>query len=337
MRSTNQITRSLLWGTVTLLLLGCGQAKETPPVPSPKKDATPKMDNVSPPKRGLDLSKIQLSGPAKILSKSYAQWKIATTPRYFGPENLYDLINGGSEIFLAYGFRQIATIDYKNDAHPTVTVTVEVYDMASPLGAFGRLSKYLDNMATPADAGKGLPAKMAPKGILGDGDLVFWKNKYLVHLTLMDENPEATMESITAMSNKTIPVMGKAIFDNIEENEKDEQSIQLITAFPAENRIDRSQTYQYDFPSGPDTINVFSCRYQTDKTQWSLFVTEAFDTRTKATEVLKNMKKNPEIFAPKLLQNRVIGVVKDGDSASNNELIHPQLNAFEAALSTILK
>lgn len=67
------------------------------------------------------------------------QWKPAREIPSYTPENLFDYINGASELYLAYDFQQLDVVYYKN--RKKQEITVEVYTHASPLCAFGIYSQ----------------------------------------------------------------------------------------------------------------------------------------------------------------------------------------------------
>lgn len=52
----------------------------------------------------------------------------------FTPDTLWEHINGAAETFLQYGFQELKTAELSNGG---VTVAVGVYEMSSPLNAFG--------------------------------------------------------------------------------------------------------------------------------------------------------------------------------------------------------
>ena len=83
------------------------------------------------------------------------------------------MIDGAGAKYIEYGFRQMARTDYRKSGTQLV-VTAEVYDMGSPLGAFGQYSMLLSEGRDPAT--------MQPRavnhgggGFLGTSQLVFWK------------------------------------------------------------------------------------------------------------------------------------------------------------------
>jgi hypothetical protein len=77
----------------------------------------------------------QPAGPVGLLPV-LAGWHSAEEPRTFRPDNLYEYIDGGAEAYLGYDFKELAVGQYAADGSKA-TATVEIYDMGTPLNAFG--------------------------------------------------------------------------------------------------------------------------------------------------------------------------------------------------------
>lgn len=61
-------------------------------------------------------------------------WMAVDEEYRFGPENLWEYINGAADLFLTYGFQELVVLDMEmGDA----ALSVSVYDMGAPLDAFG--------------------------------------------------------------------------------------------------------------------------------------------------------------------------------------------------------
>jgi hypothetical protein len=69
-------------------------------------------------------------------------WVLTGSPRMFPREGLYGYVDGGAEIFLQYGFRNLTVFELVPDkpAGPKKTITLEIYRMESPESAFGIFS-----------------------------------------------------------------------------------------------------------------------------------------------------------------------------------------------------
>jgi hypothetical protein len=61
-------------------------------------------------------------------------WLPAGEPGSYGPEALWEVINGAADTFLSYGFEELTT---QNFSAGELTVTVSSYDMGTPINAFG--------------------------------------------------------------------------------------------------------------------------------------------------------------------------------------------------------
>jgi hypothetical protein len=73
----------------------------------------------------------------------------------------------------------------------------------------------LEGRKDPSSLGKGLPGDIAARGLMGGANASFWKDKYLVNLTLLDETDGATMETMSALGALLLPVFAKSINDAI--------------------------------------------------------------------------------------------------------------------------
>ncbi len=70
-------------------------------------------------------------------------WVLSGTPRRYTAESLYGYVDGGAEIFLQYGFRDLRVLRFlpaKPDPKSGREITLELYRMASPATAFGIFS-----------------------------------------------------------------------------------------------------------------------------------------------------------------------------------------------------
>ncbi len=64
-------------------------------------------------------------------------WKPVGEAASFGPDNLWEQVDGAADLFLAYGFRQLQVQEMESGG---VRVAVNVYELGSPLDAFGVLT-----------------------------------------------------------------------------------------------------------------------------------------------------------------------------------------------------
>ncbi|MBW2277473.1 MAG: hypothetical protein JRF63_08275 [Deltaproteobacteria bacterium] len=250
-------------------------------------------------------------GPGALLQRQVGDWKISSPPRYFGPENLYDLINGGAEIYTEFGLKKMVTTDYKAPGKKTQTVTVEVYDMGSAEGAFGRTARFLEGLADPSDAGAGLPAELVDLGILGVGDLIFWKGKYMGHMTLLEEDPAVDIAAIAKAGKEILPVFAADVASRI----AGPAAIPTVFArFPAEGRLGRSEAWFPNNVLGIDGLGAgYAVRYAKGEIAWTAFATKRFADEKSAEAAWKSVKSagaDGRRFAIKVAGERVVGLVQ---------------------------
>jgi hypothetical protein len=70
------------------------------------------------------------------------EWKLLEPVRTFGPDNLYEEIDGEAELVLPYGMERLTVAVLGRTAKPGSEVRLELYRMASPRVAYGIWSQY---------------------------------------------------------------------------------------------------------------------------------------------------------------------------------------------------
>ena len=64
-------------------------------------------------------------------------WQVADGPTEYDSEGLFEYLNGGAPLYLDFGFQAMVHVRYQLGDDPLASVTLDVYDMGSDLGAFG--------------------------------------------------------------------------------------------------------------------------------------------------------------------------------------------------------
>ena len=135
----------------------------------------------------------------------------------FDRKNLYDYLDGGAELYLAYDFQNLLVQDYKAGE---TSITIEVYEMGTSQDAFGLYS--LDQ--------EGENIQIGDKANYGYGLLKFWKGNYFVRITDMngnDQNKEAILQ------------LGKNISQKIDKGKLPE----LLSILPIDGLIPYSERF----------------------------------------------------------------------------------------------
>ena len=93
--------------------IGCGP---TPTDPTTARDALERL----------------LPDPATL-----AGWTVDDGPTSHSSDTLFEYLDGGAPQYLTYGFQRMVHVRYALGGDPLASVTLDIFDMASELGAFG--------------------------------------------------------------------------------------------------------------------------------------------------------------------------------------------------------
>lgn len=113
------------------------------------------------------------------LPDNLSLWKKSSTFDIYGPENLFDYINGGAELYLSYGFKQLLSCKYTGKDHPDITI--DLFDMGNSYQAFGVFSHSRETIDD--SIGQGCE--------YGGGLLIFWKGQFYVSILAYPETEAA--------------------------------------------------------------------------------------------------------------------------------------------------
>lgn len=107
---------------------------------------------------------------AAVVGVAVDGWRREAPVERYVVANLYDKIDGRSELFMAYGVMGLAFATFKNTSDPAQYVDLYLYDMGSAAGAFGVYS---------VERWPGMEALELGRGGYGNGaDVFFWKGRY---------------------------------------------------------------------------------------------------------------------------------------------------------------
>ena len=139
---------------------------------------------------------------APVAAAAYLPAEVATAGlgrssdvRTFAGEALYEHINGGAEVYHAYGFREVATAYYKTGE---TEIQADLYRFVDAVGAFG-----LYSTLRPKDMP---PAPYGIEGFSSPSSLDFVTDIYVVRLTGFDESP-ATAAALAALADTLAAVL----------------------------------------------------------------------------------------------------------------------------------
>ena len=115
-------------------------------------------------------------------ASSLEGWRIVEGPTSYTPDTLWEYLDGGAPRYEAYGFERMIHSRYQLGNDSLASVTADVYDMGSELGAFGIYSSIRSPDATFHSWGA--------EGYRFGTVVAAWKGRVFAHVAADDERPE---------------------------------------------------------------------------------------------------------------------------------------------------
>jgi hypothetical protein len=186
-------------------------------------------------------------------------------PRSFNPKGLYEYIDGAADLFLAYGFGELVTAAYSlGEQH---SITVDVYDMAAPINAFGVFGSERPEQ-TP---GLGI----GPQGYFTNGLLAFWKGQYYVKISGQESDEAAARTLATATAERLSGTTALPV---------------EFRRLPAKGRVPGSERYVRKDALGHKALtNVISADYGAAKSTATVHVADLL-TPAQAKQAWENLR-----------------------------------------------
>jgi hypothetical protein len=121
---------------------------------------------------GTALSLQAEQGEMTDLFPEFEEWKPDGQPVTYTPATLFEYINGAAEVYLSYGFQELATLTYDNAQDRSVTI--DIYRHNSPNNGFGIYSQEKPLKSTFLSIGA--------QGYYEPGMINFFKERYYVKI-----------------------------------------------------------------------------------------------------------------------------------------------------------
>ena len=133
---------------------------------------------------------------SEIVPVSMNGWVCEDNGKYYDPSTLYEYINGGAEVYLAFNFKRLFTRHYLKDGEPDIIV--DLFDMGNPDDAIG---VYFNDLREGEHAGIAYYSEWM------DGSLFFQKNKFFISIISFDKTDEAwqTVRDLAKIISDKIP------------------------------------------------------------------------------------------------------------------------------------
>ncbi len=153
-------------------------------------------------------------------------WTIAEGPVEFGPEDLYDYLNGAAERYLSYGFVRALHVRYEIEGDDRSGITLDLYDMGSNQGAFGIYSMGRRRDSPASDWGT--------EGSVGGNAAQAFHGRVFVHGVADYEEPSAVSALHAMIQSVTGRIAGEgsppAVLDPLPEQDLVPRSEQSVAA-----------------------------------------------------------------------------------------------------------
>jgi len=200
----------------------------------------------------------------------------------YNPQTLYNIINGGADLYLLYDFVEMRTTDYmvKDDIY----INIQVYEHKTGVDAFGiytqeRPTKIVNNF-------------IGAQSYQENEILNFFTGKFYVKIRSNDnsiETQKSEYEVAKALANEL--GCGEGIPG-------------IFSDFPKENRVENSEQYiSKNFLGTPFLSHAYTCDYSVGETQSKLFVLKNKDQNESvllAKQYFKSIKAKkkamPDVF-----------------------------------------
>ncbi|MBP1636684.1 MAG: hypothetical protein H6Q10_3258 [Acidobacteria bacterium] len=167
-----------------LALAGCSPPAETPADPASRSPA---------PQAAVT------GGPIVNLPKQAGPWLRPDTWRRVTADTIFDYMDGGGELYLAYRFDHLDVCEYRAADASLGTILVELYWMRSSDDAFGLLSTDWGGEAVRLEAGPPpSPSVPLPQALYGAGLLRLWSGDLYARVLASRESP-SSREQVLAL------------------------------------------------------------------------------------------------------------------------------------------
>jgi len=138
----------------------------------------------------------------RLLPDTPKGWIKSESPQTYNRQNLFDYIDGGAEVYLAYDFRLLVIQKYIpkiQDSLEKNSITVEIWQMSTSADAYGIFS--LDQQGEKTEIGQ--------MGVYSDGLLRFWKDVFFVKILEVTGDSKDIILKLGSQIDKKINKVGK--------------------------------------------------------------------------------------------------------------------------------
>jgi hypothetical protein len=179
-------------------------------------------------------------------------FKKTTNYPVYGPENLWDFINGAADTYLSYGFVDLHVAEYKKGKN---VIKIEIYRHSDNIMAFGIYS----TERSPSFRFMNLGAQ----GYIADGAINFFKGNYYVKIRTFSKS-EKILQSIESLALKVTNMLDGGT-----------EMPAILSKFPETGKKQNEEIYINESVLGHKFLNkAFKAIYELGTDNFSIFIME---------------------------------------------------------------
>jgi len=253
---------------VILLVAGCGFIQQNP-----------QQNHIPDSKGNLD----------EIVADLTPQgWKIHDRILWFTPENLYQLINGRAEFYLAYDVVRMNFTRFEKNDDSDIFINVSVYDMGTPTNAFGVFSAERPQVSKELKIGRG--------AYRSGTDYYMWKGRYYVQII-----PSGDSVELQLIAMELAKKLDDSLWDSGE-------PVWGLSALPKENLVPQSVRYYLVDAMALDFMkNTYMATYKRNQTQVTVFLSRRDSVKT-ARDAITKYAEYAHLYGRNIEQLNINGV-----------------------------
>jgi hypothetical protein len=205
---------------------------------------------------------VSVSGQDLLMPDLQGFKKIQNYP-VFGPDKLWDFIDGAADNYLSYGFADLHVAEYKKGKD---VIKLELYKFSSHLMAFGIYS----SERSPSFEF----LNMGSQGYITDGMLNFFKGEYYVKIRTYSKN-EKTINSVRVLAQRVATMITGS-----------SDMPPALALFPAKGKKANEEAYISENVLGHKFLdNAYRASYETGSDVFAIFILD----KSSAEEVKKTV------------------------------------------------
>ncbi len=216
--------------------------------------------------RSLSATGSAWSGRTDVLPETMEPL-VLTGTRTYGPENLYEYINGQAPHYLQFGFQAVLVGEYGEDAGAIPHLIADVYDMGERRNAYGL---FMESVPPEAEV-----ASLGNDGFYGYNVAAFWKGPYFVRVSALSADDRS----------QTVHAGAELVAERIRDEESE---LKEFSVFPPEDLLPESLSFSKEAAFGLHYMkDTFLATYQGEESVYRLFYCQ-MESDEKAEELLES-------------------------------------------------